>query len=69
MKTTRIQLKELPSLSGGSDIEQALLVIRGVRGVKVQPEAGLVTVEHDHVDENELVQAVETTGVAAELIQ
>ncbi len=67
-KTTQIQLKELPSLGGGTHIERALQVIRGVRDVQVQPDAGRVTVEHENVDENELVQAVAAAGVAAELI-
>ncbi|MEO6872219.1 MAG: cation transporter [Chthoniobacterales bacterium] len=68
MKITQIRLEELPSLGSRTHIEKVLQVIRGVREVQVQSEAGRVTVEHDDVDESELVEAVEAAGVAAQLI-
>ena len=68
MKRTEIQLQELPSLGNGPVIEDALRVIRGVREVKADADAGRVTVLHDEdVTGEELVQAVRATGVAAEL--
>ncbi|MGH8163698.1 MAG: heavy-metal-associated domain-containing protein [Rhodanobacteraceae bacterium] len=68
MKRTDIQLRELPSLGSGPVMEDALLVIRGVREVKADPDAGRVTVLHDeNVSGAELVQAIRATGVAAEL--
>jgi copper chaperone CopZ len=69
VKTTTLELEELPSLGSEPIIEDALRVIRGVHEVKVALDARRVTVGHDeNVAEEELAQAVRTTGVKTEVV-
>lgn len=68
MKTTQIQLNEAPSLGGNSHIEKPLRAIPGVQDVKVETDARRVTVQHEDIDEAQLLNGVRATGLPADLI-
>ena len=68
MKTTQIQLADVPSLGGDSHIEKALRAVPGVHELKVEGAAKRVTIEHEDADPAKLVQAIQATGVEARAI-
>ncbi len=68
MKTTQIQLSEVPSVGGTTQMEKVIRSLPEVKDVKVEPEARRVTVVHESGDEMKLVAAVRAIGMPCEII-
>lgn len=62
---TLLRSQELSCPSCVAKIENALTGVPGVETAKVHFNTGRIEVEHEAVDENELVQAVRNAGYEA----
>ncbi|MHA3772422.1 heavy-metal-associated domain-containing protein [Verrucomicrobiota bacterium sgz303538] len=66
MKTTKLTIRGMNCAACVGHTERALRAVPGVKSVTVELQPGRAIVEHDNVDEQELIAAVTEEGYEAE---